>query len=78
MVLGAYPTITLQKARVLREQARALLAKSIDPKEQAEQEKTDVLNETQNTFKYVAEQRFDVKRASVSEGWEVHKARGFN
>ena len=77
MVLGAYPTVTLQEARVLREQARALLAKSIDPKEQAEQEKTDVLNETQNTFKYVSEQWFDVKRASVSEGYAEDIWRSF-
>lgn len=64
MSFGSYPVVTLADTRVLRENARSLLAKYIDPLEEqrASQEKTRRTRE--NTFKSVATNWYELKKAA--------------
>ena len=64
---GHYPDVTLAQARKKRDEARALLAKDIDPKshrEALEQQKKD---ELANTFGKVALQWYELKKQKVKE-----------
>ena len=54
MSLGTYPEITLKEARERREQARALVAKGIDPRLQRREEKRAAASEAVKTFEVVA------------------------
>jgi integrase len=63
---GTFPDISLAEARKKRDDAKALLAKDIDPKEQREEESRikDVAH--RNTLEHVAAKWLEVKKASVS------------
>ena len=52
--LGAYPEVSGKLARQKAAEARQLLANGIDPKEQRDQEKLELLNGDQFTFKSLA------------------------
>lgn len=52
--LGTYPEITLKEARELRDQARALVAKGIDPRVKRRAEKNLAAAQALNTFEAVA------------------------
>ncbi|AVJ20955.1 MULTISPECIES: integrase arm-type DNA-binding domain-containing protein [Pseudomonas] len=52
--LGTYPEITLKEARELRDQARALVAKGIDPRIERRQSKAKAADRQENTFEAVA------------------------
>lgn len=52
--LGTYPEITLKEARELRDQARALVAKDIDPRIERRQSKAKAADRQENTFEAVA------------------------
>ncbi|QLG93746.1 integrase arm-type DNA-binding domain-containing protein [Pseudomonas yamanorum] len=52
--LGTYPEITLKEARELRDQARALVAKGIDPRAHRRAEKEQATALAMNTFEAVA------------------------
>jgi len=54
MSLGTYPEITLKDARELRDQARTLVAKGIDPRLQRREEKRAAASEAIKTFEVVA------------------------
>jgi len=54
MSLGTYPEITLKEARELRDQARSLVAKGIDPRSQRREEKRAAASEAVKTFDVVA------------------------
>lgn len=54
MSLGTYPEITLKEARERRDQARALVAKGIDPRLQRREEKRAAASEAVKTFEVVA------------------------
>ena len=58
---GSYPTISLAEARTKRDEARALLANEIDPKEHRDE--TSRLNEVaqNNTFQHIASQWLEIK-----------------
>ena len=66
---GTYPLITLKEARQLREEARTLLAKNIDPKEHKKQAEAFEISEAQNTFRLVAQKWFEIKKTTVTEGY---------
>ena len=51
---GAYPAISLLKARELRDEARALLADNRDPNETQKADKAESAINKQNTFEFWA------------------------
>ncbi|WP_044271190.1 tyrosine-type recombinase/integrase [Pseudomonas fluorescens] len=59
--LGTYPEITLKEARELRDQARALVAKGIDPRIERRQSKAKAADRQENTFEAVANRWHDFK-----------------
>ncbi|AHX61979.1 MULTISPECIES: integrase domain-containing protein [Aeromonas] len=67
---GAYPDVTLSAARERRREARALLAKGIDPKTHKEEQAAVAQAEQEasaNTFERMAAKWLDLKRHSVTE-----------
>lgn len=64
---GSYPSVSLADARKTKDKYRALIAKNIDPQVHFEQEKQNLLNQKQNTFKSVAKDWFEVKKTTVKE-----------
>ena len=61
LALGAYPEISLLKARERREAARRLLADGIDPSEQRRAEKAEKQAKNENTFETVARSWYKTK-----------------
>ncbi|MBJ7223488.1 MULTISPECIES: tyrosine-type recombinase/integrase [unclassified Brenneria] len=68
MSLGTYPEITLREARALRDQARALLAKGINPKLDRKQKRRAVRLADEHTFKAVFLQWVEHRRLELKEG----------
>ena len=56
LALGVYPAITLASARTLRDNARALLARTVDPAQAKRDDKHARASESANTFEAVARQ----------------------
>jgi integrase len=65
--IGAYPALTLSKARIKRDEALTLLSSSIDPKLHWEKETKQDKAMNLNTFGIVAKQWLDIKKTEVSE-----------
>lgn len=59
--LGTYPEISLKQARERRDQARALVAKGIDPRSARREEKLTASTGAVKTFEVVAEEWYDFK-----------------
>ncbi len=72
MSFGTYPEVSLTQARELRREARALLARGIDPKIHKE-EQTAIAKAKEeasaNTFERMAAKWLDLKRHDVSEAY---------
>ncbi len=62
VALGAWPAVSLKDARQLREEAKTLLAKGIDPGEQRKQDKVREAVERNNTFDAIADELIEKKR----------------
>ncbi|ASY76836.1 integrase domain-containing protein [Pectobacterium polaris] len=62
--LGAYPSVSLAEARKLREDARLLLSKDVDPQEHKQAEQSRQKNATENTFEKVAAEWFKTKESA--------------
>ncbi len=62
VALGAWPAVTLKDARKLREDAKSLLAKGIDPGERRKQDKVREAVERNNTFDAIADELIEKKR----------------
>jgi integrase len=62
MALGAYPEISLAKAREKRAEARALLIEGIDPMQQAKIDKLERQALTEHTFSAIAEELLEKNR----------------
>lgn len=67
MSFGTYPEVTLQQARVRRDEARALVAKDIDPGQDRKEQKHKVKLESLNTFQAVASEWHALHNKSKSE-----------
>ncbi len=80
LALGAYPDITLIKARELREENKQLIANGIDPndlkKQTKELQKQEAIK-NQNTFKNIALERLEKIRDDISEPHYKRMYRGF-
>jgi hypothetical protein len=50
MSLGTYPEVALREARGLRDEARALLAKGVNPRAHRKQKRATVRLADENTF----------------------------
>jgi len=78
LALGAYPDITLLRARELREDNKQLIANGINPnelkKEKREIQKTEAIKNL-NTFKNIALERLEKIRDDISE---PHYKRSYN
>lgn len=68
MSLGTYPEVSLREARALRDEARALLAKGINPKIDRKQKLRAVRLATENSFKAVYLQWLAHRRLDLKEG----------
>ncbi|MBA4359535.1 MAG: integrase [Pseudomonas sp.] len=62
MSLGTYPEITLKEAREKRDQARALVAKGVDPRSQRREEKRAAASGAVKTFEVVANEWHEFKK----------------
>ena len=65
--LGSYPAVSLADARKLRNNARELLAKDIDPKEHKDELSRQQQEKLSNTFEKVAASWFQLKKKKVSD-----------
>ncbi|MDA0827795.1 MAG: integrase domain-containing protein [Proteobacteria bacterium] len=63
---GSYPSVSLAHARNRRAEAKALLAKSIDPKEHRDEGNRAELTAHSNTLKHIAAQWLEVKKATIT------------
>lgn len=68
MSLGTYPEISLREARALRDEARALLKKGINPRIHRKQKLRAVRLADENTFKAVYERWLEFRRLELKEG----------
>jgi integrase len=64
--LGTFPEITLAEARAKRAEARELLAKKIDPKEDRDKKAQLEAEANSNTFKYIAMRFYEIKKTSLN------------
>jgi integrase len=69
--IGAYPALTLSKARIKRDEALSLLVNNIDPKLHWEKETKQDKTKSLNTFGIVAKQWLDIKKTEVSENHAI-------
>lgn len=68
MSLGSYPQISVREARAQRDEARALVAKGINPYEYRKQQRRAVRFAVEHTFEAVFNQWVDFRRLSLKEG----------
>jgi len=76
--IGAYPTITLAKARTRREELKTLISDGIDPNEQKKQSKkqTKVTEaKKENTFYNISQKWLKSYESEVSEGYHIKLGR---
>lgn len=64
LTLGAWPEVSLAKARELHHKARQLLAEGIDPSMQRKKQKAAALFDTGNSFKTLGQEYIDKKMIS--------------
>ena len=76
--IGAYPTITLSKAREKREELKRLIAEGIDPNAKKQQDKKIAKEEEikkENTFYEVSQKWLDSYKSQVSENYHTRLGR---
>ncbi len=66
LALGGYPAVSLKEARKRRDDARALLAKDLDPSAQKRIDKATVKTAAANTFEAIARELHAIKAPSWS------------
>jgi integrase len=66
MSFGNYPSVSIADARKLRDQAKALLAKDINPKEHRDESKRTSEQAHKNTLHLVASNWLEIKKSKVS------------
>ncbi len=65
LTFGAYPTVTLEQARKMREEAKSRKATGIDPGEARRREKADRVQAAENTFETIARDWLEVYATKV-------------
>ena len=70
MTLGEYPVVGLAEARRLRDDAKSLLHKGINPIEDRVEKKQEEKNASKNTFRLVAEEYIENKIADRTEKYK--------
>lgn len=65
---SSYPEVSLAQARKRRDEARALLAQNIDPKEHRDEQNRLTAEAHSNTLETIAHKWLDVKRSKITEG----------
>lgn len=73
LTLGAYPEISLQQARELREECRALLAQNVDPQQHRQQQEQAKKAEIENTFERIAWQWFAYRKTKKNFSEDYQK-----
>ena len=68
MSLGCYPEVSLREARGLRDEARALVAKDLNPRIQRKQKRSAVKFASENTFETVYKKWFSHRELSLKKG----------
>lgn len=68
MSFGVYPELSLKDARQMRDEARALVAKGIDPRTHRREAQRDALKAAENSFLAVFERWCDHKALSLRSG----------
>ena len=71
MSFGLYPAISLSEARKLRQSARELLAKGLNPKHEKDLKSQLEDEANSNTLQCIALKWFEVKKTKVSENYAV-------
>ena len=74
MSLGTYPEISLREARGLRDEARALLAKNVNPRIERKKKRAAIRFAGENTFKIVYEKWFQHRERSLKEGRQTSRS----
>lgn len=72
--LGSYPEVSLREARELRDQARTLLAKGVNPRLDRKRKRQAITLADENTFMAVYEKWLDHRRLSLEEGHQTSLA----
>ena len=73
--MGGYPEVSLEEARVKREDARKLLSQDIDPSAERKKEKLQRIKDSENTFETVATAWFDGRKDDWSEAHQANTLR---
>ena len=68
ITFGGYPALSLKEARDLRDEARSLLAKNINPHNERKRKRHAIVLAGEHTFKAVYEQWLNHRRLSLEEG----------
>ncbi|MBH0142362.1 integrase arm-type DNA-binding domain-containing protein [Pseudomonas syringae pv. tomato] len=66
--LGSYPELSLREAREFRDQARALVAKGINPRTDRKQKRQAIRLAGENTFMAVYEKWMEHRQLTLEEG----------
>ncbi|HAL6883286.1 MULTISPECIES: integrase domain-containing protein [Enterobacteriaceae] len=69
LTFGTYPAISLKDAREQRDNARALIAKQVDPQDHQRDQLRQTQQERANTFQVIAKMWWEVKKTSVTEDY---------
>mgnify|MGYP006430592857 FL=1 len=67
--MGVYPDISLKEARERRDQARNQIANDIDPSEVRKTVKSEIHNQSKNSFEVVAREWFVKFSSTWSDGY---------
>lgn len=68
MSLGTYPEVSLREARVLKDEARALLASGVNPKSHRKQKRCEARSANENTFTTFYEKWLEFRSHELREG----------
>ncbi|TRO24475.1 DUF4102 domain-containing protein [Ectopseudomonas mendocina] len=74
MSLGTYPEVTLLEARALRDEARALVAKGINPRTHRKQKRAAIQFANEHTFEVVYKKWFAHRALSLKKGRQTTRA----
>ena len=65
--LGVYPDVSLKAARILRDEARELLAQGIDPSAARQEAKAERIAEAEHTFEKIAREWYGKRETVLAE-----------